>query len=56
MMAFIRRLLRLDRHPSKEERDRSDALRSAERAHQLARRLKARRHEMTLRVEVRGRR
>lgn len=59
MFDRLRHVLGLDRfQPADEARDRDDALRSAQRATQLARRLreeKARRGALTLKLEVRSR-
>ena len=59
MIGLLRKLLGVDRFEDMipEDRDRHDALRNAERAKKLAERLQdARRQELALRLEVRGRR
>lgn len=64
MLEWLRRLIGADRMDKlvPEQRDREDGLRNAQRARQLAERLReedqraARRHEMELRFGVRGRR
>ena len=58
MIAFIRRLLGLERMaPMTDPRDRADARRSVQRVHALSRKLDhLRQRELTVRLEVRGRR
>ena len=58
MIAFIRRLLGLERMvPMTDPRDRADAKRSVQRVKRLSRKLDhMRQRELTVRLEVRGRR